>query len=214
MPAQSTCVISRHPPSGPVARLGGEALGAYGRNVPALVEQRLEGGRPRYFRYLLARLRSREDAEDALQDFTVKALRGARRVRVERIDSWLNVSLRNALFDRYRRTAARRRLIDAAAAEPTDCGAQEIVEELSSLDCLAKSVSELKPSYATVLRRADLDEASISDLACELGLTSNNAAVRLHRARKMLRGIMQTRCSSCPTPCQLATRFISRAALI
>ena len=212
MIAEATYMISRHPPLGRVARLTGEAPGAYGHNVPALVERRLVGGRPRHLRYLLARLRSREDAEDVLQDFTVKALQGAARVREDRIDAWLNVSLRNALFDRYRRAGARQRLSDAAAAEPKDCGAPEIVEELTSLDCLAKSVIQLKPTYATVLRCADLDGATIGDLACELGLTSNNAAVRLHRARKTLRRIMHARCSACPTPCLLATRFIASSA--
>jgi RNA polymerase sigma-70 factor (ECF subfamily) len=177
-----------------------------------MVERQLACDRYRHFRYLLARLRSREDAEDVLQDFTIKALQGAARVREDRIDAWLNVSLRNALFDRYRRAGARRRLSEAAAAEPADCGPPEIVEELSSLDCLTKAVTALKPSYATVLRRVDLDEASIVDLACELGLTANNTAVRLHRARETLRRIMHVRCSACPTPCLLAARFIARSA--
>ena len=212
MTAELTCVITPYSPSARVVRPGGEPNDAYGRQAAALVEQRLSGGRPRHLRYLLARLRSREDAEDVLQDFTIKALQGAARVRVDRIDAWLNVSLRNALFDRYRRAAARRRLSDAAAAEPTDCGPPEIVEELSPLDCLAQSVARLKPSYATVLSRADLDEARLGDLACELGLTSNNATVRLHRARESLRGIMRARCTACPTPCMLAAGFISRAA--
>jgi RNA polymerase sigma factor (sigma-70 family) len=212
MMAESTSEIPRQSPRRRVFRLSVEPPGVHHCDVRALVEHRLACERARHFRYLLARLRSREDAEDVLQDFTIKALQGAARVREDRIDAWLNVSLRNALFDRYRRAGARRRLSDAAAAEPTDCGAPEIVEELSSLDCLAKSVTQLKPSYATVLRRIDLDEAAIGDLARELGLTSNNTAVRLHRAREMLRRIMHTRCSACPTPCLLAARFIARSA--
>jgi RNA polymerase sigma factor (sigma-70 family) len=180
--------------------------------VGELVEQRLASERARHLRYLLARLRSREDAEDVLQDFTIKALQGAQRVREDRIDAWLSVSLRNALYDRYRRAGARRRLSDAAAAEPTDCGPPEIVEELSSLDCLTKSVGQLKPSYANVLRRADLDEVALGDLACELELTPNNTTVRLHRARQMLRRIMHARCIICPTPCVLAAGFIARPA--
>ena len=203
--------ISRPSPRNRAVRPTVAGPGGYQGDVTALVERRLASERARHFRYLLARLRSREDAEDVLQDFTIKALQGAARVREDRIDAWLNVSLRNALFDRYRRAGARRRFSDAAAAEPTDDGAPEIVEELSSLDCLAKSVTQLKPSYAIVLRRADLDEVALGDLACELGLTSNNTAVRLHRAREMLRRIMHARCSDCPTPCLLAAHFIARS---
>ena len=212
MIAGSNLEGNRQSPLGQVIPLSVERSRVHHGEMRALVEQRLACEQAQHFRYLRTRLRTREDAEDVLHDFTIKALQGAARVREDRIDAWLNVSLRNALFDRYRRAGARQRLSDAAAAEPMDCGVPERVEELSSLDCLATAVTQLKPSYATVLRRVDLEEVRIGVLAGELGLTANNAAVRLHRAREMLRRIMHDRCSACPTPCLLAARFIARAA--
>jgi RNA polymerase sigma-70 factor (ECF subfamily) len=193
-----------------VVCLGGEALVARPGRMRLLVEDWLLRGRPRHLRYLQGKLRSREDAEDTLQDFTIRALRGADRVREDRIDAWLTVSLRNALFDRYRRESSRRRLSEAAAVEPAACAEPELLESVAS-GCLSISIAEMKPSYSTVLRRADLEEASLGDLARELGLTSNNTAVRLHRARAALRGVMHLRCTSCPTPCLLAARFIARS---
>ena len=188
-----------------------EAVGGHRGDLLSMVQRRLSCEQPRHFRYLLARLRSREDAEDVLQDYTLKALQGAPGVREDKIDAWLNVSLRNALFDRYRRAGARRRLSEAAAAEPPDCRESEDVDEIA-LPCLAASVAELKPSYAAVLRRADLEDAPLKDVAAELGLTTNNTAVRLHRAREMLRRVMHARCAACQTPCPLAARFIARSA--
>jgi RNA polymerase sigma-70 factor (ECF subfamily) len=179
--------------------------------VRGMVEHRLLCERTRHLRYLRARLRCREDAEDALQDFTIRALQGAGRVREDRIDAWLNVSLRNALFDRYRREGSRRRLSEAAAAEPAACAEPDVIEDVSS-GCLSISIAELKPSYSTVLRRADLEEVPLGDLARELGLTTNNTAVRLHRARAVLRRVMHSRCTSCPSPCLLAAHFIARSA--
>jgi RNA polymerase sigma-70 factor (ECF subfamily) len=179
--------------------------------IRGLVEHRLLLERTRHLRYLQTKLRCREDAEDALQDFTIRAIQGAGRVREDRIDAWLNVSLRNALFDRYRRESSRRRLNDAAAVEPTDVAEPALIEDVSS-GCLSISMAELKPSYSTVLRRADFEEASLGDLARELGLTTNNTAVRLHRARAVLRRVMHLRCTACPTPCLLAAHFIARAA--
>lgn len=199
-----------HPlPTGAVRRVSLEPVVAYPDRMRVLVERGLVRERPRHLRYLLAKLRSREDAEDTLQDFTLRALRGANRVREDRIDAWLNVSLRNALFDRYRRESSRRRLSEAASAEPAACAEPDLLENVSS-GCLSISIAELKPSYSTVLRRADLEEAPLGDLARELGLTSNNTAVRLHRARAVLRSVMQLRCTSCPSPCLLAARFIAR----
>lgn len=197
--------------AGAVRCVGVEAVVACQDSVRAMVEHRIQRERPRHLRYLLARLRSREDAEDTLQDFTIGALRGADRVREDRIDAWLNVSLRNALFDRYRRESSRRRCSEAAAAVPAAYPEPDLLENVSS-DCLSISIAQLKPSYSTVLRRADLGGASLGDLARELGLTSNNTAVRLHRARAVLRGVMHLRCTSCPTPCLLAARFIARSA--
>lgn len=179
-------------------------------NVRALVELRLTSERSRRLRYLQARLRSREDAEDVLQDFTLKALQGADRVREDKIDAWLNVSLRNALFDRYRRDGARRRLSEAAAAEPTECSEPDNDVDEAPINCLSESIAELKPSYATVLRRADLDDAPLKTVADEFGMTVNNVAVRLHRARAMLRQVMRARCTACDVPCLLAARFLAR----
>jgi|LakMenEpi03Aug12_release.lakeMendotaPanAssembly.Ray.scaffolds.fasta_scaffold175665_3 RNA polymerase sigma factor (sigma-70 family) len=179
-------------------------------DVRALIEQRLGCQRSRHLRYLQSRLRSREDAEDVLQDFTLKALQGADRVREDKVDAWLNVSLRNALFDRYRRDGARRRLNEAAAAEPAEGSERDDDVEEISIHCLSTSIAELKPSYATVLRRADLEEAPLKTVAEELGLTSNNVAVRLHRARELLRRLMHDRCSHCEARCLIAARFIDR----
>lgn len=204
--------MSRHlSPVSPVASVGDKAVIASSGRMRMLVERRLLHERPRHLRYLLSKLRSREDAEDTVQDFTIRALRGADHVREDRINAWLNISLRNALFDRYRRESSRRRFSEAAAVEPAPCAEPDGMENVSNA-CLSTSIAELKPSYSTVVRRADLEEASLGDLARELGLTSNNVAVRLHRARAVLRNVMHLRCTSCPSPCLLAARFIARSA--
>ena len=193
-------------PVGLAAEVGGRG------DVRAMVERRLSCERPRRLRYLIARLRSRDDAEDVLQDFTVKALQGAHGVREDKIDAWLNVSLRNALFDCYRRDGARKRFSESATAEPVECSEPADDADETSIQCLSASIAELKPSYAAVLRRADLDDLPLGKVSAELGLTTNNTAVRLHRAREMLRRVMHDRCLTCPTPCLLAQGFIARAA--
>ena len=211
MIAGSNLEGNRQSPLGQVVAPSVERSRVHHGEMRALVEQRLACEQPRHFRYLRTRLRTREDAEDVLHDFTIKALQGAARVREDRIDAWLSISLRNALFDRYRREGSRRRCSEAVAAEPAAFAEPDVIEE-GSTGCLSISIAALKPSYSTVLRRADLEEASLGELALELGLTSNNTAVRLHRARAALRTVMHLRCTSCPTPCSLAASFIARSA--
>ncbi len=52
---------------------------------------------------------------------------------------------------------------------------------------ICQRVHDLLPTinenYAALLRRVDLDEASIADVAAETGMSPNNVPVKLHRAR-------------------------------
>ncbi|MDO8324669.1 MAG: sigma-70 family RNA polymerase sigma factor [Phenylobacterium sp.] len=177
-----------------------------------LVEQRLREGQAGRMRFLRSRLRSREDAEDVLQEFALKTVQGAERLTdPAKVDAWLAVTLRNALFDRYRRNAGRARLQQAAQAEPA--APVEAETELEApLACLSNTLTELKPGTGDLLRRAELEETPLRRLAGDLGITANNAGVRVHRAREALRQAMQARCAACATRCELAQRFLDRIA--
>ena len=191
-----------------------------GAAAPAAVERlvalRLREGRAGRLRFLRSRLRSREDAEDVLQDFALKALQGAARLTdTAKIDAWLSVTLRNALFDRYRRNAGRTRLREAVNAEPA-FGADHEPEATDDLEhavaCLSQAMAGLRPETAALLRRSELQEMPLKAIAGDLGITANNVGVRVHRAREALRGAMQARCAACRSPCALATRFLDRCA--
>jgi RNA polymerase sigma factor (sigma-70 family) len=181
-------------------------------DVLRLVEARLRAGRLGHLRFLRSRLRSREDAEDVLQEFALKAIQGADRLTdLTKVEAWLSITLRNALFDRYRRNAGCARLQDSARAEPTY--EPEEPEELDRpLDCLTHAIDDLKPEAAALLRRAELQETPLKAIADAMAITANNAGVRVHRAREALRQAMKTRCAACATPCPLAVRFIERIA--
>ena len=181
-------------------------------DILKLVEQRLRDGQAGRMRFLRSRLRSREDAEDVLQDFALKTVQGATRLTdPAKVDAWLAVTLRNALFDRYRRNAGRARLQQAADAEPpVSADADEDLE--APLGCLSHVLVDLKPETGDLLRRAELQETPLRQLGDDLGITANNAGVRVHRARETLRRAMHARCAACAARCDLAQRFLERAA--
>lgn len=180
--------------------------------VMRLVEKHLREGRPGHLRFLRSRLRSREDAEDVLQEFALKAVQSANRLTdLAKVEAWLSITLRNALFDRYRRNAGRARLQDSVRAEPIfEPEEREGLER--PLDCLAHAIDDLKPEAAAILRQAELREIPLKAIADTMVITANNAGVRVHRAREALRQVMKTRCAACATPCPLAARFIARVA--
>mgnify|MGYP001478900851 CR=1 FL=1 len=179
------------------------------------IEAKLSSERGRWLRFLASRLPNREDAEDVLQDFSIRALQGAGRVSdPQKIDAWLTVSLRNTLFDRYRREGARRRLWQGVASEPPPAADHDDFDDDSGapMTCLSSAIDQLRPAYANLIRRAELEEAPLKRVAGELALTPNNVAVRLHRARAALRQSMRERCTACPARCLAAERFLARQA--
>lgn len=185
-------------------------------DVLRLVEKHLREGRPGHLRFLRSRLRSREDAEDVLQEFALKAVQGADRLTdLAKVEAWLFIALRNALFDRYRRNAGCARLQDRVCAEPVfePVFEPEEPEELERpLDCLAHAIDALKPDAAALLRRSELEETPLKIIADTMAITANSAGVRVHRAREALRQVMKSRCAACVTPCPLASRFSGRVA--
>ena len=181
--------------------------------IRRLVERRLREDRPTHLRYLVKRLRSPEDAEDVLQEFALKVTLAAGRLTDSgKVDAWLGIALRNALFDRYRRNAARARLTNALDAEPRyDEGNGTDDDVHRALHCLAQALAELPPQTARLLRKAEMEDVPLAAIAGEMRLTANNVGVRLHRGRAALRRQMLAHCQACPEPCALAAAATARA---
>ena len=62
---------------------------------------------------------------------------------------------------------------------------------------MAELLDTLKPEYATALREVEMHERSVGDYARDAGITANNAAVRLHRARTAMRNQLLKSCGTC-----------------
>jgi RNA polymerase sigma-70 factor (ECF subfamily) len=160
--------------------------------VRALVENHA-----RFLAFLQRRVGSREDAEDILQSAFVRGLeRGAALRDEESATAWFYRLLRNALVDHYRRRAAEKRALSKMppAPETTD---EELLEVVCG--CVSDLARTLKPEYASALERVEVQGASLRAFADEQGITPNNAAVRLHRARLALRRQVAKSCGTCAT---------------
>nr|WP_249778170.1 sigma-70 family RNA polymerase sigma factor [Phenylobacterium glaciei] len=158
----------------------------------------LQAERPQHLRYLRSRLPSLEDAEDALQDATLKLVRHAAALTsIEKPSSWVGVSLRHTVIDRYRRTAAQRRLSEALLSEPQESPDADDLEMRTASDCLRATLPTLRPEYTALLEQVYLEGVSLKAAAKQGQLTTNNAGVRLHRARGALRQTLQRRCGTC-----------------
>lgn len=153
----------------------------------------------RFLTFLERRLGSQADAEDLLQTAYLRALSAAETLRdEEKVVPWFYQLLRNLLVDHYRRRGASARLEEHLAHE-TDTTAAIDDEELFREVCrCVKDVSEaLKDEYREILLRVELEDEPLQQVASRLGITPNNASVRLHRARRVLREALQATCGVC-----------------
>lgn len=163
------------------------------------VNQRLLAGRQEFLSYLRRRLGSLDEAEDALQNFSLKVIRAAQSLgQEEKINAWMGQILRNTLIDHYRRRAVRQRAETAYAHELSiTVAAPDTDQSTGSCECLHRALPRLRSDHAEILRRADLDEEPRARIAADFGLTTNAFNVRLHRARQSLRHELETSCPAC-----------------
>jgi RNA polymerase sigma-70 factor (ECF subfamily) len=70
----------------------------------------------------------------------------------------------------------------------------ETIPTPAACSCARRLLDGLRPSYAEVIQRIDLDGEDPASAAAALGISQGNLDVRLHRARKSLRNEVCTYC--------------------
>lgn len=128
--------------------------------------------------------------DDVLQSAALRALGAAESLRQsERVLAWL--------FQIHRRTIAdlfRVQFRDGAIREGLQVDLEPSSTPHELCDCSVVQASRLPKNQAEVIQLIDGGENTLEEAAEILGITKNNAAVRLHRARKALREAMLSHC--------------------
>ena len=150
-----------------------------------------------YRQVILARLPNRELAEDCLRDTFRTALEkiGSYKDQNRSIFFWLRMIARNKAIDVHRRRQRDQDLADKIRSEPTAPLSQPAQRPDRGLEVddtrrlVALSMSRMNPRYATALRLRLLEDRSREECARELGVTTGNFDVILHRACKAFRKV-------------------------
>jgi RNA polymerase sigma-70 factor (ECF subfamily) len=157
----------------------------------------LVGGHREFLAFLERRVESRAAAEDSLQTAFARGLERGAGVQDEKIVAWFYRVLRNSVIDHYRHRATSARAMEAWGREFTDNQEPHPVLRNEICECVSSLLGNLKPEYREALRVVDLEDGKLSDLAQQSGITTENAAVRVHRARKALRRQVELACGTC-----------------
>lgn len=165
---------------------------------PEAIAQLVNGHRE-FLAFLERRVESREVAEDILQEAFARGLERGSDVDDEKVVAWFYRVLRNAVIDHYRARSSSERAAEAWAREFPDRLEADADTREAVCRCVSGLMDSLKPEYREALRIVDIEDGKLSDLAARAGITPENAAVRIHRARKALRGQVETACGTCAT---------------
>ena len=135
-------------------------------------------------------------AEDVVQESLLKALQAGRKpASDEDVIAWFYRILRHSIIDIYRRRDTRERALERLQVELPE-QAEAAVERVICA-CVKRLLPRLPEQYRDLLERIDLRGGSLKQAATELGLTTNNLTVRLHRARQRLRAELERNCKVC-----------------
>ncbi len=125
-------------------------------------------------------LRDRAEAEEAVQESFVRAWESLGTLRERaKFKGWFTAILYRVCRDVLRSRGRARKALSGAARPAGEAAGPEaaVVEE----------ALELPEEYRDPLVLFYLQDMTVAELAEALGITEENAKVRLHRARKMLR---------------------------
>jgi RNA polymerase sigma-70 factor (ECF subfamily) len=148
-------------------------------------------------RRYLARMVGEVDADDALHDVFERARRATDDGTTEGV-GWLYRIARNAALDRLRSRSIRERedVVEAIRGAAPGCETRpdEELARARMRACILDLVDRLAPSHRAVVLLSELRGLSDRETADALGVSLGAAKIRLHRARRALRDLMECEC--------------------
>jgi RNA polymerase sigma-70 factor (ECF subfamily) len=147
--------------------------------------------RREHFLAFLRRRTKPDEADDLLQLAYVRATSKIDSLRDEGLaEAWFFSILRRILADHADDVARQRYCSDAPEL------ASDTPEPRTTCDCSLQLMEKLPAQYAEILHRIDVLDETVEDAAAALATTPGNVLVRLHRARKALRGRLLEQCGT------------------
>jgi len=141
--------------------------------------------------------KNREDAEEVSQDIFIKAYRALADFKgTSKFSTWLYTIVNNTCITFLRKKRLQTHSLDSEgvfeAADSQDSGLRaNLVEQKSRVAMVNNAIGLLGSDDAEIITLFYKSEQSLEEIAQILGLETNTAKVRLHRARTRLKEKMQ-----------------------
>ncbi len=156
----------------------------------------------RIYRYVLRIMRNPGEAEDLTQDIFVRAYCRRDSLRDQQaLVAWLYRIATRVCLDRLRQHKPEFSLegetdgnLTAGASSPHS-SALEIAERTETSECVQRCLQFLPDRYRAVIILCEIYSLTAAQMASVLGENLTTVKMRLHRARRMLRRVMECGCA-------------------
>ena len=155
----------------------------------------------------LSRIAGPNDAEDLAQDVFDKINSGLGGFQKKsKLSTWIYRIATNTAIDRFRSAAYKHAtehiVIEDGADHDPQCvledrkppATDQVVIRKEMSECINEFIDKLPPDYKTVIVLSELEGLAIKEIAEILGISVNNAKIRLHRARAKLKAALNEGC--------------------
>lgn len=150
------------------------------------------------FGFIDRRVRSRETAEDILQEVMLRIHRNAAGVqRAEAVGAWVHAITRNAIADHYRSASVSRELVSGSevdAGAPSEPAAEDPDARGELAACVTPLLRRLPESYRDALTLTEIDGLTQAQAAERLGLSLSGMKSRVQRGRRQLKRLLVRCC--------------------
>lgn len=156
----------------------------------------------RIYRYILHIVKNPAEAEDLTQDTFLRAYRRGESLRdPEAVRGWLYRIATHACLDRLRQRRPQVSIDGEEGANRAESRASEspsaleLTERKETSACVQRCLDFLPDHYRAVILLKEAHSLTASEIADLLGVTVMTVKIRLHRARRKLRQVMERGCA-------------------
>ena len=146
-------------------------------------------------RYLKSKIKSKEDAEDILQNVFIKITSNVNKLSdKEKLRNWIYAVTRNAIIDYYRTRASKKNAVFDESISDRIIDEDEIDSTQGLDQCLQGMIDQLPDEYKDIIIDSELKEIKQKDLAKKYNLPYPTLRARVQRGRERLKQLLYSCC--------------------
>ena len=145
--------------------------------------------------YVKSKVRSREDAEDILQNVFIKISSGIDKLDEDvKLKNWIFTITRNTIIDYYRVNANKKKLAVSEELDDQIADVEEMDQTKGLDQCMGSMIALLPDEYHDIIVESEIKGVKQKDLAEKYGMAYPSMRSKVQRGRERLKQLFHNCC--------------------